>query len=134
MRVLLDTNVLFAAFVTHGVCAGLYEECLLQAEIVVSNHILTELAEKLVSKGKFTKREANQVLRAVRKDTELVSPAPLAQPICRDPDDDWVLATAVAGKADVIVTGDKDLLVLKRFQGIPIVAPRGFLELLQQKS
>ena len=58
MRVLLDTNVLFAAFVTHGVCAGLYEECLLQVEIVVSNHIRKELAEKLVSKGKFTKGEA----------------------------------------------------------------------------
>ena len=134
MRVLLDTNVLFAAFVTHGVCAGLYEEGLLQAEIVVSNHILTELAEKLVSKGKFTTREAQQVARAVRKDAELVSPAPLVQPICRDPDDDWILATAVAGKADVIVTGDKDLLVLKRFRGIPIVAPRGFLEMLQQKQ
>ena len=134
MRVLLDTNVLFAAFVTHGVCAGLYEECLLQADIVVSNHILTELAEKLVSKGKFTKREAQKVVRAVRKDAELVSAAPLAQPICRDPDDDWVLATAVAGESDVIVTGDKDLLVLKRFQGIPIVGPRGFLELLQQKQ
>jgi len=131
VRVLLDTNVLFAAFVTHGVCAGLYEECLLQAEIVASNHILTELAEKLVSKGKFTKREAQQVVRAVRKDAELVSPAPLVQPICRDPDDDWILATAVAGKADVIVTGDKDLLVLKRFRNIPIVGPRGFLEMLQ---
>lgn len=133
MRVLLDTNVLFAAFVTHGVCAGLYEECLLQADVVVSNHILTELAEKLISKGKFTKREAQQVVRAVRKDAELVSPVPLVQPICRDPDDDWILATAVAGKADVIVTGDKDLLVLKRFRSIPIVAPRGFLEVLQQK-
>ena len=134
MRVLLDTNVLFAAFVTHGVCAGLYEECLLQADIVVSNNILTELADKLVSKGKFTKREVQQVVRAVRKDAELVSPAPLAQPICRDPDDDWILATAIAGGADVIVTGDKDLLVLKRFHGIPIVGPRGFLELLHQKQ
>ena len=134
MRVLLDTNVLFAAFVTHGVCAGLFEECLLQAEIVVSNHILTELAEKLVSKGKFTKGEARQVVRAVRKDAELVSPAPLAKPICRDTDDDWVLATAAAGRVDVIVTGDKDLLVLKRFRSIPIVTPRGFLELLQQKQ
>jgi putative PIN family toxin of toxin-antitoxin system len=134
VRVLLDTNVLFAAFVTHGVCAGLYEEYLLQAEIVVSNHILTELAEKLVSKGKFTKGEAQQVVRAVRKDAELVSPAPLAKPICRDPDGDWVLATAAAGEVDVIVTGDKDLLVLKRFQSIPIVTPRGFLELLQQQQ
>jgi len=41
-----------------------------------------------------------------------------------------VLATALAGKADVIVTGDDDLLVLKRFRGIPIVSPRQFLELL----
>ena len=39
MRVVLDTNVLFAAFVTHGVCAGLYEECLLQADIVVSDAV-----------------------------------------------------------------------------------------------
>lgn len=134
MKVLLDTNVLFAAFVTHGVCAGLYEECLLQADIVLSNHILRELAEKLVSKGKFTKREAQQVVRAVRRDAQLVSPAPLANPICRDPDDDWVLATAAAGEVDVIVTGDEDLLVLKRFGSIPIVNPRGFLEMLQQEQ
>ena len=134
MKVLLDTNVLFAAFVTHGVCAGLYEECLLQAEIVVSKHILTELAEKLVSKGKFTKSDARRVVRAVGKDAKFVSPMPLPKPICRDADDDWVLATAAAGEVDVIVTGDKDLLVLKRFLSIPIVTPRGFLEFLQQKQ
>lgn len=133
MKVLLDTNVLFAAFVTHGVCAGLYEECLLQADIVLSNHILRELAEKLLSKGKFTKRETQQIIRAVRRDAQLVSPAPLANPICRDPDDDWVLATAAAGEVDVIVTGDEDLLVLERFGSIPIVNPRGFLEMLQQE-
>lgn len=45
-----------------------------------------------------------------------------------------VLATAVAGHADVIVTGDKDLLVLRRYAGIPIVTPRRFLELLQQEQ
>lgn len=132
MRVLLDTNVLFAAFVTHGVCAGVYEECLLHADIIVSTHILNELAEHLTGKGKFTKAEAQEVVRAVRKDAEIVAPAPLEKPVCRDPDDDWILATALAGGADVIVTGDKDLLVLKRFRGIPIVTPRGFLELLQK--
>lgn len=42
MRVILDTNVLFDAFVTQCVCAGLYEDCLLQADTVVSNHIQHE--------------------------------------------------------------------------------------------
>jgi uncharacterized protein len=95
--------------------------------------ILKELAERLVTKGRFTKAESQQVAQAVRRDAELVSPTPLGKRVCRDPDDDWVLATAVAGEADVIVTGDKDLLVLKRHQGIPIVTPRGFFELLQRK-
>ena len=75
MRVVLDTNVLFAAFVTHGVCAGLYEECLLQADSVVSDFILDELADRLVTKGKFTKTDAQEVAQAVRKDAHSVSPA-----------------------------------------------------------
>lgn len=132
MRVLLDTNVLFAAFVTHGVCAGLYEECLLQADIMISDFILKELAERLITKGKFSKTEAQQVVYSLRKDAILVSPAPLAQPVCRDADDDWILATAVAGQADVIITGDQDLLVLKDHDGIPIVTPRGGLVLLHK--
>lgn len=134
MRVVLDTNVLLAAFLTHGVCAGLYEECLLQADLVTSEHILRELADRLVVKGRFPKADAQAVIRAVRKDAELTMPAPLAERVARDPDDDWVLATAVAGKADVIVTGDRDLLALKRYEGIPIVTPRRFLELLQQEQ
>ena len=132
MRVVLDTNVLFSAFVTHGVCAGLYEECLLQADIFVSDFILKELAERLVTKGKFTKTEAQEVVRAVKKDAHLVSPAPRSESVCRDPDDDWILATAVAAEADAIVTGDQDLLILKTYDGIPIVSPRSFLALLQQ--
>lgn len=133
MRVVLDTNVLFAAFVTHGVCAGLYEECLLQADLIASDQILKELSAQLVSKGKFTKADAREVVRAVRKNAELVSPTPLERRVCRDSDDDWILATALTAQADAIVTGDKDLLVLGEFQGIPIVSPRGFLELLQKR-
>ena len=133
MRVVLDTNVLFAAFVTQGVCAGLYEECLLQADIIASDHILKELAAQLVKKGKFSETDARAVVRAVRNNAELVSPAPLETRVSRDPDDDWILATALTANAGAIVTGDKDLLVLKRFQGIPIVTPRAFLELLQKR-
>ena len=62
-----------------------------------------------------------------------MSPVALAKRVCRDADDDWILATAIAGKADVIVTGDKDLLVLRTYEGISIVTPRGFLALMQGK-
>ncbi len=131
MRVVLDTNVLFAAFVTHGVCAGVYEECLLQADIVVSDFILKELAESLVTKGKFTEADAQEAVQAVRKDAQSVLPVALAKRVCRDADDDCILGTAVAGKAAAIVTGDKDLLVLKTYEGITIVTPRGLLALMQ---
>src|SRR5207245_2211356 len=123
VRVVLDTNILLAAFITHGVCAGLYEECLARAEIVTSDFILKELADRLVVKGRFTKSEARAVVNAVRKDAQIVKPAALGKRVCRDAEDDWVLATAVAGHADVIVTGDNDLLVLKTYAQIPIVTP-----------
>jgi predicted nucleic acid-binding protein len=57
----------------------------------------------------------------------LVEPAPLPAPVSRDADDDVVLATAVAADANLIVTGDQDLLVLRRYTTIDIVSPRDFL-------
>ncbi len=53
----------------------------------------------------------------------MIAPPPLAEPVCRDPDDDAVLALAIAASADLIVSGDRDLLNLKSFQGIAIVTP-----------
>ena len=61
---------------------------------------------------------------------EFVVPPVLPKPVCRDADDDVVLATALAAKADIIVTGDNDLLVLKEFHGIRIISPRRFIDLL----
>ncbi|MEO6971547.1 MAG: putative toxin-antitoxin system toxin component, PIN family [Chthoniobacterales bacterium] len=59
---------------------------------------------------------------------EIVTLVALAERVCRDKDDDVVLATAVAGRATIIVSGD-DLLVWKKFRGIRILSPRQFLEL-----
>jgi uncharacterized protein len=50
--------------------------------------------------------------------------------VCRDPDDDKLLEIAVVGRANCLVTGDQDLLVLDRFQGIPILTPAGFLAIV----
>lgn len=60
---------------------------------------------------------------------QVVDPFPLDPPVCRDPDDDWVLATAVAGECECVITGDRDLLDLDEFAGIRILRPRAFLDL-----
>lgn len=57
----------------------------------------------------------------MRQLAEAIEPPPLPQPVCRDPDDDQVLALAIAAQADLIISGDNDLLVLQQFNGNPIV-------------
>ena len=69
--------------------------------------------------------------RAVLDTNVIVSETRLVSPALRDPKDNPILACAVEGGADYIVTGDRDLLVLERFQGIPIVSPAAFAALLE---
>jgi len=56
----------------------------------------------------------------------IVTPEPLPAPVCRDQDDDAIIGTALAGACECIVTGDKDLLVLKHYSGIDIISPDRF--------
>lgn len=130
MTIVFDTNVLFSAFITHGVCAVLYEECLQRAQIVVSPGILKELEENLRTKAKLSAADRRAVIGAIRDDSKIVQTGVLSERVCRDPDDDAILATALSAKADAIVTGDNDLLVLKRFRGISILSPRDCLAAL----
>lgn len=129
MRVLLDTNVLFAAFVAQGLCLEAVEEGTRICEVVTSEDLLDELTRALRQKLKLG-ADTRAAIAEFRRLCEIVRPDPLPEHICRDPDDDRVLAAALAGAADAIVTGDEDLLVLHEFQGIRILTPRRFLEFL----
>ncbi len=126
MRILLDTNVLIAAFIARGTCSEVLEHCARNHTLVSSKPLFQELDEKLAGKFGFTRKETREVAALLRGKTEMVEPVTLDQPVCRDPDDDVVLATALAGACDCIITGDKDLLVLERFRQIPILAPGNF--------
>lgn len=126
MKILLDTNVLIAAFISRGMCSELFEYCLAEHTIYMSQWILDELYEKLVKKFGFSKTKADQVVKFIRENTVMLIYTPLSSGICRDPDDDHVLASAVSGNADCLISGDEDLLVLKDFQGIPILKPSNF--------
>ncbi len=124
----LDTNVLIAALIARGVCADLLEHCTLFHTMVVSEFIFDELRGHLVGKFKYTAQDVDDAIALLGSQMDIVALKPLDQPVCRNPDDDQILATAVAGQADCIVTGDKDLLVLQKYEGIEIVSPRDFAD------
>jgi putative PIN family toxin of toxin-antitoxin system len=126
MRLVLDTNVLIAAFVARGVCAELLEHCVGQHELVVSKVILHEFRLKLLNKLKMDKKDVEAAVSLLTARMEVVNTPPLKRRVSRDPDDDLILSTAVQGRCQCVVTGDKDLLVLKRFEKIEIVFPSGF--------
>lgn len=129
MIVVLDTNVFVAAMVARGLCHEVIVRALGSCTVATSQPLLAELEDTL--RTKFTLGPAGRAfLEQLRPRMRLVTPTPLPAPVCRDADDDVVLATAIAAGAVVMVTGDQDFLVLSRYQGIDIIAPRDFLSRL----
>jgi putative PIN family toxin of toxin-antitoxin system len=129
MRVVLDTNVLLSGLLWHGAPHTLIERVREGTLILVSSPALLAELSEVIARPQFatilvrsnTSRERS--LAELHALAEVLTPPPLAEPVCRDPDDDAVLALALAARADLIVSGDRDLLDLKRFQNIPIVTP-----------
>jgi putative PIN family toxin of toxin-antitoxin system len=132
MRIVLDANVIVAAFAARGLCESVMEVCLSEHEIVLSEELLDEILESLLQKIKLPSGVVDGIGELLREHANMLDPIPIDQGVCRDPDDIKVLGLAVASKADYIVTGDKDLLVLKKFEGIPILSPRSFSDILHE--
>jgi putative PIN family toxin of toxin-antitoxin system len=127
VKLVVDTNVLVAGLAGEGLCRDIVKRRLPACELFTSRALLDELAERL--REKFTlDPEELPLLKIYAEEATVVKPKPLAKPVCRDSDDDEVLATAIAAEAEITLTGDKDLLVLKEFQGIKIFSPRRFIE------
>jgi uncharacterized protein len=128
VRVVLDTNVILAGLATRGLCEAVVALCLNQHEIFLSIEILSELRKHLSGKFKMPAARVQEVVAFLDQQVQLVRPAPVPLEACRDPDDAPILGTAVAALAECLITGDKDLLDLRNFQGIPILTPRAFYD------
>ena len=136
MKIVLDTNVLVSAFIVDGVCSRLLEHCISsrQITIVISKSVLNEFRNTLSSKFGHGDEEIRSRVEALIEASESVKPVTFEEQICRDPDDDAILGSAVAGNADCIVTGDSDLLVLERFRDVDIISPSEFARYEVQRS
>ena len=128
MRALFDTNVLLAAFLTEGVCEKLLTRARKRHfDLITCPFILHEFDRILAKKFSATKQEKETALALIAEAAvENVTSSETPTRVCRDKDDDNVLACAAAGEAEYLVTGDKDLLSMKTYKGIRIVTPREF--------
>ena len=133
MKIVLDANIIIAAFAARGLCESIMEVCLSEHEIVLSDDLIDEILRNLQLKIKLPTNIADNIGELLREHANISIPVPLAADVCRDPDDIKILGLAVASNADYIVTGDNDLLVLKSFQGIPILNPRSFSDVLHSR-
>ena len=126
MKVFLDTNVLIAAFAARGLCADVFRLAATDHELLIGAPVLLEMRRVLETKLRMPAPARNEVLRVLRRFAQAPAAiAPIALDI-DDPDDEWVVACAVAASAQVFVTGDKALLGLRRVQSMPIISPREF--------
>jgi len=126
VRVFLDTNVLVSAFATRGLCADVLRHILAEHDLITGEVVIIELRRVLRDRIKVPAPVVAAIEQLLRDQIVVPKPSEPHPLQIRDPGDRWVLASAVAGKADVIVTGDSDLLEVASQSPIPIVDPRGF--------
>lgn len=137
MRLVLDTNVVISAFMAQGVPYELMQIVLRKhISIYTSDELLDELKvvlnrKKIASKLMQLQRHPDEIIRKFERISSVIAAPPPYPQIARDPNDDMVLACAIAAQANAIVTGDNDLLVLKQHHRIQILRPRQALQKLK---
>lgn len=126
MKLILDSNVIVSAFATRGVCSSLFEILMMSDEIIISEDILVEVSRILKRKIKMPQKEVAEIINYLRENTQVMKYEQFKGQVCRDKDDDKVLALALSNSVRIIITGDKDLLVLKKYKEVSILSPKEF--------
>jgi uncharacterized protein len=139
LRTVIDTNTWVSGLIWSGAPRALIQRVVEGEMRGITSSTLAREFERVLHYPRIEKALVKRGLVATVLSTQfallndLVEAAPITQRVSRDPDDDAVLACALAAKADLIVSGDQDLLVLQAFEGIPIVTAAQALERLPNR-
>lgn len=128
MKVVLDSNVLISAFATRGLCADLFRDLVASHEIVISDYILAGVYEKLIGKFRLSEPVADGIRDLLVQYVDDPGRLPEIEVPIRDPDDVPIVAFAVAVAAEVLITGDRDLLDIASDLPLEVLSPREFYD------
>ena len=128
MIAVFDTNVLLAAIITEGICSKLLRRARIgEFSLISCPFIMKELRRILSKKFRLSQEELALVMEPISEAISQVIEHNLKiTGVCRDADDDNIIACAVAARADYLVTGDFDLLEIKSYKDTKIITPRDF--------
>jgi putative PIN family toxin of toxin-antitoxin system len=128
MIAVFDTNVLIAAIITEGICSKLLHRARIgEFSLISCPLIMKELRRILSKKFRLSQEELALAMEPISEAISQVIEHNLnITDVCRDADDDNIIACAVAARADYLVTGDSDLLEIKSYNDTKIITPRDF--------
>jgi putative PIN family toxin of toxin-antitoxin system len=128
MIAVFDTNVLIAAIITEGICSKLLHRARAgEFSLISCPFIMKDLRRLLSKKFRLSNKDIGLTMELISEAiTQVIEHNLRITDVCRDADDDNIIACAIAAKADYLVTGDSDLLEIRSYQGIKIVTPRDF--------
>lgn len=130
MKIFLDTNVLISAFMTRGLCAEILEVILADHQLMTGEFVLDEFQRVLITNLNVDQSLVNETVQFLRNFHVEPMPQKSSTYKMRDSSDLWVLESAIKAKADVVLTGDNDLLaVTKNISQIKFISPRRFWNL-----
>ena len=124
MKVFFDTNVLASGIATRGLCSELLESVIHDHDLLTCQPVLRELERVLARKFRLPEAVVAGFLALLKAEGTVVESRKSPRIPIKDADDIPILACAIAGKADVFVTGDKELLDLRKIEDLTVVSPR----------
>ncbi len=133
MRIFFDSSVLVAAFTFPGVCSKLLSLASANHDLYVSEYVIEEVMPTLRNNFKASENEIAIHEAWLRTHATVLSTVPNIHVVIRDPNDIPILSAAVAAKADILVSGDKDILELEN-PPLQVMSPRALYDLIMPRG